>query len=98
MPGWGGFLKMKNDILEQIHSIDPPQSTGKWMMDGGHPTMLSIKSRSAREKNVSRQVQESQIKHYACKQGFQKQKMSRAETTSLISEHIQTKVTHKLRK
>ncbi|CAG7554953.1 unnamed protein product [Fusarium equiseti] len=61
MPGWGGFLKMKNDILEQIHSVDPPQSTGKWRMDGGHPTMLSTKSRSIREKSVSRQTQESQV-------------------------------------
>jgi cytochrome P450 len=59
MPGWGGFLKMKNDILEHIHSIDPPQSTGKWTMDGGHPTMLS-RPRSMRVKQ-SPQVQEGQI-------------------------------------
>ncbi|CAF3431566.1 unnamed protein product [Fusarium graminearum] len=61
MPGWGGFLKMKNDIFEQIHSVDPPQSTGKWRMVGGHPTMLSTRARSTREKNASRQAQESQI-------------------------------------
>lgn len=65
IPGWGGFLKMKNDILDQIHSIEAQQNTEKWTLDGSHPTifheLLSSKSLPPREKLPSRLAQEGQI-------------------------------------
>ncbi|KAH6973674.1 cytochrome P450 [Ilyonectria sp. MPI-CAGE-AT-0026] len=65
VPGWGGFLKMKNDILDQIHSIETQQNTDKWTLDGSHPTifheLLSSKTLPAREKTPSRLAQEGQI-------------------------------------
>lgn len=63
--GWGGFLKMKNDILDQIHSIESQQNTDKWTLDGSHPTifheLLSSKTLPTREKTPSRLAQEGQI-------------------------------------
>ncbi|KAF7548101.1 hypothetical protein G7046_g8791 [Stylonectria norvegica] len=65
IPGWGGFIKMKNDILEHIHEIQATQSTDKWLLDTSHPTifheLLSSKSLPPREKVPSRLAQEGQI-------------------------------------
>ncbi|OHF03422.1 hypothetical protein CORC01_01141 [Colletotrichum orchidophilum] len=65
IPGWGGFLKMKNDIKDQIAEIKATQDTEKWQLDVSHPTifhdMLSSKLLPPREKTVSRLAQDGQI-------------------------------------
>ncbi|PHH84825.1 hypothetical protein CDD83_1325 [Cordyceps sp. RAO-2017] len=65
IPGWGGFLKMKNDILQQIRDIMATQHTDKWQLDVSHPTIfheiLSSKLLPAEEKTASRLAQEGQI-------------------------------------
>ncbi|GJC82728.1 N-acetyltryptophan 6-hydroxylase ivoC [Colletotrichum liriopes] len=64
-PGWGGFLKMKNDIKDQIAEIKKTENTEKWQLDTSHPTifheMLSSKLLPPREKTVSRLAQDGQI-------------------------------------
>ncbi|KXH65636.1 hypothetical protein CSAL01_06716 [Colletotrichum salicis] len=65
IPGWGGFLKMKNDIKDQIGEIKATQGTEKWQLDVSHPTifhdMLSSKLLPPAEKTVSRLAQDGQI-------------------------------------
>ncbi|KAK1710367.1 cytochrome P450 [Colletotrichum lupini] len=65
VPGWGGFLKMKNDIKDQIGEIKATQHTEKWQLDVSHPTifhdMLSSKLLPPAEKTVSRLAQDGQI-------------------------------------
>ncbi|KAG7058520.1 Cytochrome p450 [Colletotrichum scovillei] len=65
IPGWGGFLKMKNDIKDQIGEIKATQNTEKWQLDVSHPTifhdMLSSKLLPPAEKTVSRLAQDGQI-------------------------------------
>ncbi|GKT62503.1 cytochrome P450 protein [Colletotrichum tofieldiae] len=65
VPGWGGFLKMKNDIKDQIAEIKKTENTEKWQLDTSHPTifheMLSSKLLPPREKTVSRLAQDGQI-------------------------------------
>ncbi|KAH7176464.1 cytochrome P450 [Dactylonectria macrodidyma] len=62
VPGWGGFLKMKNDILDQIQSLEAQTDNDKWMLD--RPTvfqkLLSSKTHPTREKMPSRLTQEGQ--------------------------------------
>ncbi|KZL86340.1 cytochrome p450 protein [Colletotrichum incanum] len=65
VPGWGGFLKMKNDIKDQIAEIKKTENTEKWQLDISHPTifheMLSSELLPPREKTVSRLAQDGQI-------------------------------------
>ncbi|KAK6225057.1 hypothetical protein QIS74_03384 [Colletotrichum tabaci] len=65
VPGWGGFLKMKNDIKDQIAEIKRTENTDKWQLDISHPTifheMLSSRLLPPREKTVSRLGQDGQI-------------------------------------
>ncbi|GKT42503.1 N-acetyltryptophan 6-hydroxylase ivoC [Colletotrichum spaethianum] len=65
VPGWGGFLKMKNDIKDQIAEIKKTENTEKWQLDINHPTifheMLTSKLLPPREKTVSRLAQDGQI-------------------------------------
>ena len=65
VPGWGGFLKMKNDILDQIRDIKASEKTDKWQLDVSHPTifheMLSSEHLPAEEKSPIRLAQEGQI-------------------------------------
>ncbi|WQF83044.1 Putative cytochrome P450 [Colletotrichum destructivum] len=65
VPGWGGFLKMKNDIKDQIAEIKRTENTDKWQLDVSHPTifheMLSSRLLPPREKTVSRLGQDGQI-------------------------------------
>lgn len=54
MPGWGGFLKMKNDILDHIHSIEAQQSPD--------PNFLNeLLSSKPRDKTPTKLAQEGQI-------------------------------------
>ena len=63
--GWSGFLKMKNDIIEQIKAIKATEHTGKWQLDVNHPTifheLLSSKMLPDVEKTPARLAQEGQI-------------------------------------
>ncbi|WYZ39302.1 hypothetical protein EsH8_III_001216 [Colletotrichum jinshuiense] len=65
VPGWGGFLKMKNDIKDQIAEIKTTENTDKWQLDVSHSTifhdMLSSKLLPPQEKTVSRLAQDGQI-------------------------------------
>ncbi|KAF4504223.1 hypothetical protein G6O67_008399 [Ophiocordyceps sinensis] len=65
VPGWGGFLKMKNDILHQIRDIKASENTEKWQLDASHPTifheMLGSKQLPPEEKTPQRLAQEGQI-------------------------------------
>ncbi|KYK59874.1 hypothetical protein DCS_01008 [Drechmeria coniospora] len=65
VPGWGGFLKMKKDIVDQICEIKASENTAKWQLDVSHPTifheMLSSKLLPAEEKTPTRLAQEGQI-------------------------------------
>ncbi|KHN98727.1 Cytochrome P450 [Metarhizium album ARSEF 1941] len=65
IPGWSGFLKMKNSILEQIEKITATENTGQWKLDVSHPTilhdLLSSKLLPDREKLPARLAQEGQI-------------------------------------
>ncbi|KAJ0159022.1 Trichodiene oxygenase [Colletotrichum tanaceti] len=65
VPGWGGFLKMKNDIKDQIAEIKRTEDTDKWQLDVSHPTifheMLSSRLLPSSEKTVSRLAQDGQI-------------------------------------
>ncbi|POR36854.1 Trichodiene oxygenase [Tolypocladium paradoxum] len=63
--GWGGFLKMKNDIVAQIAEIKASENTDKWQLDISHPTifheLLSSKILPPEEKTPVRLAQEGQI-------------------------------------
>ncbi|KAG5982001.1 hypothetical protein E4U55_002435 [Claviceps digitariae] len=65
IPGWSGFLKMKNDIVDQIAMIKATENTGKWQLDVNHPTifheLLSSKALPDSEKTPARLAQEGQI-------------------------------------
>ncbi|KAG6038752.1 hypothetical protein E4U41_003751 [Claviceps citrina] len=65
IPGWSGFLKMKNDIVEQISVIKESEKTEKWQLDVHHPTifheLLSSKALPDSEKRPARLAQEGQI-------------------------------------
>lgn len=65
VPGWSGWLKMKNDIVDQISTIKATENTGKWQLDVNHPTifheMLSSKVLPDHEKTPARLAQEGQI-------------------------------------
>ncbi|OAA45062.1 Cytochrome P450 [Metarhizium rileyi] len=65
IPGWSGFLKMKNDILQQIQEIKSTENTRQWKLDASHPTifheLLSSKILPDWEKTPTRLAQEGQI-------------------------------------
>ncbi|KAG6012162.1 hypothetical protein E4U54_007693 [Claviceps lovelessii] len=65
IPGWSGFLKLKNDIVDQIAMIKATENTGKWQLDVNHPTifheLLSSKALPDDEKTPARLAQEGQI-------------------------------------
>lgn len=65
IPGWGGFLQLKNDILNQITEIEKTANTDKWALDVSHPTifheMLTSKLLPPEEKTARRLAQEGQI-------------------------------------
>ncbi|KID72479.1 Cytochrome P450 family protein, partial [Metarhizium brunneum ARSEF 3297] len=63
--GWSGFLKMKNDILQQIQKVKSTENTGQWKLDVSHPTilheLLSSENLPDCEKTPARLAQEAQI-------------------------------------
>ncbi|KAG6109713.1 hypothetical protein E4U31_006669 [Claviceps sp. LM219 group G6] len=65
IPGWSGFLKMKNDIVDQIAMIKATENTEKWQLDVNHTTifheLLSSDALPDREKTPARLAQEGQI-------------------------------------
>ncbi|KAG6297617.1 hypothetical protein E4U46_005759 [Claviceps purpurea] len=65
IPGWSGFLKMKNDIVDQIAMIKATENTEKWQLDVDHTTifheLLSSDALPDREKTPARLAQEGQI-------------------------------------
>ncbi|KAK9442995.1 Cytochrome P450 [Metarhizium brunneum] len=65
IPGWSGFLKMKNDILQQIQKVKSTENTGQWKLDVSHPTilheLLSSENLPDCEKTPARLAQEAQI-------------------------------------
>ncbi|KAK5998836.1 Cytochrome P450 monooxygenase astB [Cladobotryum mycophilum] len=65
IPGWGGWLKMKNDILSQIKEIKASENTEQWQLDVNYPTifheLISSKLLPEQEKTPERLAQEGQI-------------------------------------
>ncbi|KAK3336174.1 cytochrome P450 CYP542B3 [Cercophora scortea] len=65
IPGWRGFLKMKNDILHQISDIKATEKTPRWQLDTSHPTifheLLSSPILPPDEKTPRRLAQEGQV-------------------------------------
>ncbi|TQW05438.1 Cytochrome P450 [Cordyceps javanica] len=65
VPGWDGWLKLKNDILGQIDSIKATQGTKHWELDVSHPTifheLLSSELLPEVEKETARLAQDGQI-------------------------------------
>ncbi|PNY29917.1 Trichodiene oxygenase [Tolypocladium capitatum] len=65
VPGWGGFLKMKKDIVAHISDIKASENTDKWQLDVSHPTifheLLSSKKLPPEEKTPARLAQEGQV-------------------------------------
>ncbi|PHH73159.1 hypothetical protein CDD82_5621 [Ophiocordyceps australis] len=65
IPGWGGFLKMKKDIVGQISEIKEAEDMDKWQLDASHATifheLLSSPLLPAEEKTPERLAQEGQI-------------------------------------
>lgn len=63
--GWGGFLKLKNDIRNQIRDIKATQGTKNWELDVSHPTifheLLSSDLLPEVEKEAARLAQDGQI-------------------------------------
>ncbi|KAJ4147575.1 hypothetical protein LMH87_002087 [Akanthomyces muscarius] len=65
VPGWDGWLKLKNDILGQIRDIKATQGTKNWELDVDHPTifheLLSSEILPDVEKETDRLAQDGQI-------------------------------------
>ncbi|KAF1735461.1 Trichodiene oxygenase [Beauveria bassiana] len=65
VPGWGGWLKLKNDVLNQIDEIKATQGTKNWELDVSHPTifheLLSSEELPDIEKETARLAQDGQI-------------------------------------
>ncbi|KAK0729760.1 cytochrome P450 [Lasiosphaeris hirsuta] len=65
VPGWRGFLKMKNDIRQQIAEIKATEKTEKWQLDVSHPTifheLLSSPALPPSEKTLVRLSEEGQV-------------------------------------
>ncbi|KAM3436334.1 hypothetical protein NHJ13734_005104 [Beauveria thailandica] len=65
VPGWGGWLKLKNDVLNQIDEIKATQGTKNWEIDVSHPTifheLLSSEELPDIEKETARLAQDGQI-------------------------------------
>ncbi|KAJ6781928.1 hypothetical protein PWT90_07206 [Aphanocladium album] len=65
IPGWGGFLKLKNDIINQVSDIKATQGTKYWELDVSHPTifheLLSSELLPDAEKLAARLAQDGQI-------------------------------------
>ncbi|KAF1731349.1 Trichodiene oxygenase [Beauveria bassiana] len=65
VPGWDGWLKLKNDILGQIRDIKATQGTKHWELDVSHPTifheLLSSELLPDVEKETARLAQDGQI-------------------------------------
>ncbi|OAA55716.1 Cytochrome P450 [Cordyceps fumosorosea ARSEF 2679] len=63
--GWDGWLKLKNDILQQIDEIKSTQGTKRWELDVSHPTifheLLASNELPAIEKETPRLAQDGQI-------------------------------------
>ncbi|OAQ97404.1 hypothetical protein LLEC1_02670 [Akanthomyces lecanii] len=65
VPGWDGWLKLKNDVLGQIRDIKATQGTKNWELNVDHPTifheLLSSEMLPDVEKQTDRLAQDGQI-------------------------------------
>ncbi|EGX95314.1 Cytochrome P450 [Cordyceps militaris CM01] len=65
VPGWDGWLKLKNDVRHQIDDIKATKGTKHWELDVSHPTifheLLSSDLLPDVEKETARLAQDGQI-------------------------------------